>query len=70
MVKPFLAFLQSTVLVPKNIHIFTPWPQNVFISFFAYEYKKYAEFFADFKSMERIGKSAPRESYLSETFAS
>ncbi len=35
-----------------------------FKSFFGYEYPKYAEFHADFKSVEIIEKSAPRKSYL------
>jgi hypothetical protein len=40
-----------------------------FIYFFAYEYQKYAEFYADFKSVEIIGKSDPK-SYLPIPFAS
>jgi hypothetical protein len=32
-----------------------------FVSFFAYEYQKYAEFYADFKSVEIIEKSAPHK---------
>ena len=37
--------------------------------FFGYDYPKYAEFHADFKSVERIEKSAARKSYLEKTFA-
>jgi hypothetical protein len=32
--------------------------------FFGYDYPKYAEFHADFKSVKRIEKSASRKSYL------
>jgi hypothetical protein len=37
-----------------------------------YEYKKNAEFYADLKSVEIIGKSVPvpRNSYLPKTFTS
>jgi hypothetical protein len=34
----------------------TQWPQNFFCSFLAYEYSKFAEFYADFKSVEIIEK--------------
>ncbi len=30
----------------------TQWAQQFFSSFLAYEYSKYAEFYADFKSVE------------------
>jgi hypothetical protein len=40
-----------------------------FGSFLAYEYSKFAEFYADFKSVEIIEKNPPRESYLPNTFA-
>jgi hypothetical protein len=46
------------------------WPPTNFISFFAYEYQKHAEFYADSKSIEVIGKSALKKSYLPITFAS
>jgi hypothetical protein len=36
----------------------------------AYEYSKFTEFYADFKSVEIIGKNPPRKSYLPNTFAS
>jgi hypothetical protein len=36
---------------------------------FGYDYPKYAEFHADFKSVERIEKNAPRKSYLQIIFA-
>jgi hypothetical protein len=35
-----------------------------------YEYPKYAEFYADFKSVEKGEKSAHRKSYLLKMFAS
>ncbi len=40
-----------------------------FLFFFGYEYPKYSEFHADFKSVEIIEKSAPRKSYFPKTFA-
>jgi hypothetical protein len=43
-------------------------PKN-FYSFFGHEYPNYAEFHADFKSVEIIEKSAHRKSYLPKTFA-
>ncbi len=68
LVKP----LQLCILpVPKNAHIcmysMTP---TFFISFFAHEHQKYADFYADFKPVEIIGKIAPRKSYLPKPFAS
>ncbi len=43
-------FLQIYILQdPKNTHICTQWPQKFFIYFFAHEYQKYAEFYADSK---------------------
>ncbi len=42
---------------------------KLFRVFFLYDYTKYAEFHADFKSVERIEKSAPRKSHLPKTFA-
>ena len=42
---------------------------KIFCSFLAYEYSKFAEFYADFKSVEIIGKSPPRKSTLPNTFA-
>ena len=42
-----------------------------FISFLTYEYHKNAEFYADFKSVEKIEKTnPPRKSYLPNIFAS
>jgi hypothetical protein len=43
-------------------------PQKLKI--FAYEYKHFTEFYADCKSVEIIGKSTLRNSYLPKTFAS
>ena len=54
------------LLVPNYTHICTQWPQKIFTSFLVYEYPKHAEFHADFKSVEKIDKRAPRKSYFSE----
>ena len=68
LVKPFLANLNST---SSNIYSYmysmTP---KFFCSFVAYEYSKFAEFYADFKSVETIKKNPPRKSLLPNTFAS
>ncbi len=43
---------------------------NFFCSFVAYEYSKFAEFYADFKSVKIIEKkNPPRKGYLPNTFA-
>ncbi len=42
---------------------------KIFFSFLAYEYSKFAEFYADFKSVEIIEKNLPKKSYLPNTFA-
>ncbi len=68
LVKPFLAKI-CIMLVSNNTQICTQWPQNYLESFFGYDYPKYAEFHADFKSVKRIEKSASRKSYLPKTFA-
>ncbi len=68
LVKPFLRIF--IFLFPNNTHICTQWPQKFLNSFSAYEYPKYAEFHADFKSVDIIEKSTPRKSYLPKTFAS
>ncbi len=52
------------ILVPNNTHIVHNDPKICLNSFFGYEYPKYAEFHADFKSVEIIEKSAHRKSYL------
>jgi hypothetical protein len=39
-------------------------------NFFAFEYQKFTEFYADFKFVEIIEKSASRKSYLPIAFAS
>ncbi len=57
LVKPFFANLYSSTVVPTNTHICrygTQWPQTFFL--FAYEYPKYAEFHADFKSVGNFEK--------------
>jgi len=50
------------LLVPKSTHKCTQWPPIFFISFIAY--KKYAEFYAYFKSVKLSEKSAPIKNYL------
>ncbi len=67
--KPFLANLNSTSS-NKYSYMYSMTPKFFFSSFLAYEYSKYAEFYADFKSVEIIGKSLPRKSSLPNTFAS
>ncbi len=58
-------FLQICILlVLRNTNICTQLPQNFFSSFLAYEYSKYAEFYADFKSVEIIGKKNHLENVL------
>ncbi len=50
-------FLQiCIILVSKNTQKFTRWPQKFVISFLAYEYQNYAEFYAEIQSVEIIGK--------------
>jgi hypothetical protein len=39
-----------------------------FIYVFAYEYQKYAEFYADFKSMEIIGKKCTQKKLFAKNF--
>ncbi len=67
LLKPFLANLHSTSS-KKYLYMFSMTPN--FNIFFAFEYKKYADFFyAEFKSVEIIEKSAPKKTYLPKTFA-
>ncbi len=49
------------LLVLTYTHICTQWPQKFFCSFLAYEYPKFAEFYADFKSVEIIGKKSTQK---------
>ncbi len=43
-------------------------PQNFLKSFFGYEYPKYAEFHADFKSVERIEKKCTQKKLFAKSF--
>jgi hypothetical protein len=66
LVNPFLVNLHST---SSNIYsyMYSMTPQ-IFLFFLAYEYSKFAEFYADFKSVEIIEKkNPPRKSYLPNT---
>jgi hypothetical protein len=42
--------------------------RNFFCSFLAYEYSKYAEFYADFKSVEIIGKKSTQQKFFDKHF--
>jgi hypothetical protein len=70
LVKPFLGNLHSTSskkdLYVRNTGMKSMTPKNTFLSF-ADEYQKYAEFYADFKSVEII--SVPKKSSLPKTFS-
>jgi hypothetical protein len=67
LVKPFLANLHSSS--SKNTHIlYVLNNPRIFVFLFPYEYQKYAEFYADFKSGEIIEKSAPRKICLLKAF--
>ncbi len=47
---------------------YTQWPQTFFTSFLAYEYSKFAEFYADFKSVEIIGKKSTQKKLFAKHF--
>ncbi len=67
LVKPFLANLHSTSsYIYSYMYSMTP---KFFCSFVTYEYSKFAEFYADFKSVEIIEENPPKKSYLPKTFA-
>jgi hypothetical protein len=51
--KPFLANLHST-------------SSEKYSYFLAYEYSKYAEFYADFKSVEIIGKKSTQKKFFAK----
>ncbi len=71
LIKPFLANLHSTTCISKKYsYMSSMTPQNFFISFLTYEYPKNAKFYADFKSVEIIGKNEPRKSYLLKALTS
>jgi hypothetical protein len=66
LVKPFLANLHST---SSNIYSYmysmTP---KIFCSFVAYEYSKFAEFYADFKSVEIFKKKSTQKKLFAKQF--
>ncbi len=68
LVGPFLANLHSTSS-NKYSHMYS-MTTKFFCSFLAYEYSKYAEFYADFKSVDIIGKKWTQKNSLPNTFAS
>jgi hypothetical protein len=66
--KPFLANLHFTSSnIYSDMYSMTP---KIFCSFLAYEYSKFPEYYADFKSVKIIEKNPHRKSYLPNTFAS
>jgi hypothetical protein len=66
LVKPFLANLHSTSY-NKYSYMYSMTPK-FFNSFLAYEYSKYAEFYADFKSVEIIGKKSAQKKFFAKDF--
>jgi hypothetical protein len=68
LVKPFLANLHST-RTSSNIYSYmysmTP---KFFCYFLTYEYSKFAEFYADFKSVEIIGKKSTQRKLFAKHF--
>ncbi len=66
LVKPFLVNLHSTSS-NKYSYMYSMTP-NFFCSFLAYEYSKYAEFYADFKSVEIIGKKSTQKKFFAKYF--
>ncbi len=56
------------LLVLTYTHICTQWPQKNFCSFLAYEYSKFAEFYADFKSVEIIKKKSAQKKLFAKHF--
>ncbi len=66
LVKPFLANLHST---SSNIYSYMYSMTPIFFcSFVAYEYPKFAEFYADFKSVEIIGKKSTQKKLFAKHF--
>jgi hypothetical protein len=53
------------ILVPNNTR---NDPKNFFYSFCGYEYPKYAEFHADFKSVEIIEKKCTQKKLFAKNF--
>ncbi len=68
LVKPFLAILHSTC--SNNYSYMYSMTAKKFCSFLANGYSKYAEFYADFKSVELIGKMSTQKKFSPNTFAS
>ncbi len=64
LVKPFLVNLHST---SSNKYSYS-MTQKIFSSFLVYEYSKYAEFYADFKSVEIIGKKSTKKNFFAKHF--
>jgi len=61
---PFLANLHF-FSSEKYSYMYSMTPKN-FYSFFAYEYKKYTEFYADFRSVEKIWKKCTQKKLLAK----
>jgi hypothetical protein len=68
LVKPFLAILHSSS--SNNYSYMYSMTAKKFLSFLANEYSKYAEFYADFKSVKIIGIMYTQKKFLPSTFAS
>jgi hypothetical protein len=68
LVKPFLANLHSSS--SKNCSYMYSMTPKIFYFFFTYEYQKYSEFYADFKSMYIIGRKCTQKKLFAKTFAS
>ncbi len=61
--KPFLSFFY----LQKYSYMYS-MTLNFFPSFLTYKYQKYAEFFADFKSMEKFGKKCTQKKLIAKYF--
>ncbi len=66
LVKTFLVNL--ILLVPNNSYICMYSMTPIFLVLFAYEEAKQAEFLADFKSVEIIGKKCTQEKLFAKNF--
>ena len=68
LVQPFLANLHST---SSNIYSYTcmsSMTPKIFCSLLSYEYSKFAEFHADFKSVKIIGKKSTQKKLFAKHF--
>jgi hypothetical protein len=63
MVKAFLANLHSTISKKYSYIVLHDSKIFFYISFLTYEYKKNAEFYADFKPVEKVWKNQQQKSY-------